>query len=112
MQAIEITGTIDAEGRLFLDQPLQVSHSGRVRVIVLLEDSESASSHEQPTPTPAESRDQKSTNSQYSFDRDAPPIWELVAQISAQVPDEEWEKLPTDLARRFDYYQKQRQGQD
>lgn len=47
-----------------------------------------------------------------TFDPDAPPIWELVAQISAQVPDEEWKKLPTDLARRFDYYQKQRQGQD
>ncbi|GAX36476.1 hypothetical protein NIES3585_25090 [Nodularia sp. NIES-3585] len=48
----------------------------------------------------------------FSFDPDAPPIWELVAEISAQVPDEEWKKLPTDLARRFDYYQKQRQGQD
>ncbi len=47
-----------------------------------------------------------------TFDPDAPPIWELVTQISAQVPDEEWKKLPTDLARRFDYYQKQRQGQD
>lgn len=42
-----------------------------------------------------------------SFDPDAPPIWELVAEISAQVPDEEWKKLPTDLARRFDHYQKQ-----
>ncbi|MBN3961697.1 hypothetical protein [Nostoc sp. NMS8] len=42
-----------------------------------------------------------------SFDPDAMPIWELVAEISAQVPDEEWQKLPTDLARRFDYYQKQ-----
>jgi type I restriction enzyme S subunit len=48
----------------------------------------------------------------FSFDPDTPPIWELVAEISAQVPDEEWQKLPTDLARRFDYYQKQRQGQD
>jgi type I restriction enzyme S subunit len=47
-----------------------------------------------------------------TFDPDAPPIWELVAQISAQVPDDEWKKLPTDLARRFDYYQKQKQGQD
>lgn len=41
-----------------------------------------------------------------SFDPDAPPIWELVAEVSAQVPNEEWKKLPTDLARRFDYYQK------
>jgi type I restriction enzyme S subunit len=47
-----------------------------------------------------------------SFDPDAPPIWELVAQISAQVPDEEWKKLPTDLARRFDYYQQQKKRDD
>jgi len=55
---------------------------------------------------------QPSALSELSFDPDAPPIWELVAGISAEVPDEEWKKLPTDLARRFDYYQKQRQGQD
>lgn len=47
-----------------------------------------------------------------SFAPDALPMWELVAQISAQVPDDEWKKLPTDLARRFDHYQKQRQEQD
>jgi type I restriction enzyme S subunit len=55
---------------------------------------------------------QPSALSELSFDPDAPPIWELVAEISAQVPDEEWKKLPTDLARRFDYYQKQRQEKD
>ena len=27
-----------------------------------------------------------------TFAPDAPPIWELVARISAQVPDEEWNK--------------------
>jgi type I restriction enzyme, S subunit len=48
----------------------------------------------------------------FSFDPDALPIWELVAQISAQIPDEEWQKLPTDLSKRFDDYQQQRQGQD
>lgn len=47
-----------------------------------------------------------------SFDPDAPPIWELIAEISAQVPDEEWKKLPTDLARRFDYYQQQKKRDD
>lgn len=46
--------------------------------------------------------------SELSFDSAAVPIWELVAKISAQVPDEEWQKLPTDLARRFDFYQKQK----
>ncbi len=48
----------------------------------------------------------------FSYDPKATPIWELVAKISAQIPDEEWQKLPTDLARRFDDYQQQRQGQD
>jgi type I restriction enzyme S subunit len=59
------------------------------------------------------SQSEKSSNS-FTFDADATPIWELAAQLSAQVPDEEWEKLPTDLSKRFDYYQQQRhqQGQD
>ncbi|MEH2095229.1 hypothetical protein [Nostoc sp.] len=46
--------------------------------------------------------------SELSFDSAAVPIWELVAKISAQVPDEEWQELPTDLAKRFDFYQKQK----
>jgi hypothetical protein len=46
-----------------------------------------------------------SEKGRYYYDPSAVPIWELAAQISAQVPDEEWEKLPTDLARRFDDYQ-------
>ena len=46
--------------------------------------------------------------SELYFDPGAVTIWELVAEISAQVPDDEWQKLPTDLARRFDYYQKQK----
>lgn len=36
----------------------------------------------------------------------AEPIWELAARLSAQIPAAEWEKLPTDLARNFDNYQK------
>jgi type I restriction enzyme S subunit len=47
-----------------------------------------------------------------TFDPTATPIWELAAQLSSQVSDEDWEQLPTDLAKRFDDYQKQRQGQD
>ena len=42
-----------------------------------------------------------------NFDYDAEPIWELAARLSAQVPQEEWAKLPTDLARNFDHYQQQ-----
>ena len=41
------------------------------------------------------------------YDAEAIPIWELAAQLSATVPDEEWAKLPTDLARNFDHYQSQ-----
>jgi len=47
-----------------------------------------------------------------TFDPTATPIWELAAQLSSQVSEEDWEQLPTDLAKRFDDYQKQRQGQD
>jgi hypothetical protein len=102
MQAIEVTGTIDENGRLVLDRPLQISHPSRVRILVLLEDSNNVIS----------SGDQSSETHQFSFDPDAIPIWELAAEISAQVPEEEWKKLPSDLARRFDYYQKQRQEKD
>ncbi|MEO0688310.1 MAG: hypothetical protein AAFY76_25430 [Cyanobacteria bacterium J06649_11] len=38
------------------------------------------------------------------FDTDASPIWDIAAQVRSQIPDEEWEKLPTDLARNFDDY--------
>ena len=41
------------------------------------------------------------------FDYNAEPIWELAARLSVQVPQEEWAKLPTDLARNFDHYQQQ-----
>ncbi|AMA08957.1 restriction endonuclease subunit S [Picosynechococcus sp. PCC 73109] len=41
----------------------------------------------------------------FSFDPNAESIWELAARLSAQVPESEWEKLPTDLARNFDTYQ-------
>jgi hypothetical protein len=38
------------------------------------------------------------------FDRDARPIWEIAAEITATVPDEEWAKLPTDLAQNYKHY--------
>ena len=47
-----------------------------------------------------------------TFDPDAMPIWKLAAQLSSQVSDEDWEQLPTDLAKRLDDYQKQRQGRE
>jgi hypothetical protein len=32
------------------------------------------------------------------------PLWEIVDEISAQVPLEEWQKLPTDGAEQHDHY--------
>ncbi|HBB97273.1 MAG TPA: hypothetical protein DC054_17995 [Blastocatellia bacterium] len=32
------------------------------------------------------------------------PLWEIAEEISAQVPLEEWEKLPTDGADQHDHY--------
>jgi hypothetical protein len=39
MRALELSGTIDRQGHLLLDQPFDVDISGRVRVIVLFSDS-------------------------------------------------------------------------
>lgn len=32
------------------------------------------------------------------------PIWEIITELSAQVPMEEWEKLPSDGAEQHDHY--------
>ncbi|MBW4582734.1 MAG: hypothetical protein KME42_24460 [Tildeniella nuda ZEHNDER 1965/U140] len=32
------------------------------------------------------------------------PIWEVVAEIGAQIPDEEWAKLPDDGAVNYKHY--------
>ena len=36
--------------------------------------------------------------------KDSRPIWEVIVEISSQVPDEEWAKLPTDGAENHDHY--------
>ena len=41
MRAIEVTGTVNNKGQLFLDKPLTVNKFTRVRVIVLLSDADS-----------------------------------------------------------------------
>ncbi|MEM8637993.1 MAG: hypothetical protein AAGG51_04120 [Cyanobacteria bacterium P01_G01_bin.54] len=40
MKAIETTATLNENGQLTLDQPLVISHSSRVRVIVLIPEDE------------------------------------------------------------------------
>lgn len=32
------------------------------------------------------------------------PIWEVIAEISSQVPDEVWEKVPSDGSLNVDHY--------
>ncbi len=46
LKAIELTGTVDEERRLHLDEPLPAGSSGRVRVIVLMSGEAEAEEHE------------------------------------------------------------------
>lgn len=39
MRAVEVSGTVDRQGHLLLDQPIDVDISSRVRVIVLFSES-------------------------------------------------------------------------
>ena len=32
------------------------------------------------------------------------PIWEIIEEVGAQVPDSEWAKVPQDLAKNLDHY--------
>jgi putative addiction module CopG family antidote len=32
------------------------------------------------------------------------PLWQLIAEISRQIPDEEWAKLPHDASYQLDHY--------
>ena len=41
----------------------------------------------------------------FKFDPKVSPIWEITAEISAQILDSEWAKVPTDLSKKFDRYQ-------
>ena len=38
------------------------------------------------------------------FDPNAPPIEEVLAAIMADVPEEEWKRLPADLTDHLDHY--------
>ena len=37
-------------------------------------------------------------------ERQTPPIWQVAAEIAGQVSDEDWAKVPRDLARNVDHY--------
>jgi hypothetical protein len=38
------------------------------------------------------------------FDPSAPPIWEVISKIGESIPDEEWDKIPSDLSINFEQY--------
>lgn len=42
--------------------------------------------------------------SETPFDPDTPPIWETIAEIGKSIPEEEWDKVPTDLAVNLSRY--------
>ncbi len=102
MQAIEASGTIDAQGQLSLDHPLQSAHPGKVRVIVLLADNERADlSDALPNGNAAHGASIAATASE---DFSAHSFLSMIDEIRAQVPAAEWKKLPTDLSKNLDHY--------
>ncbi len=38
------------------------------------------------------------------YDPTARPIWERIVEIGAQVPDEEWAQVPSDLSKNLKHY--------
>ena len=38
------------------------------------------------------------------FDYSAPSILEIAQQVTSEVPEDEWEQLPKDLAENYRYY--------
>lgn len=44
------------------------------------------------------------TTTEPAFVEGVRPIWETLAELGASVPDEVWDKVPTDLAKRLDHY--------
>ena len=39
-----------------------------------------------------------------AYDHAAPPIWDEIDRIASEIPDSEWAKVPTDLAKNLDHY--------
>jgi hypothetical protein len=38
------------------------------------------------------------------YDPTAKPIWQVLVELGASVPESEWEKVPTDLSINFHHY--------
>ena len=55
-------------------------------------------------PEGAEVRVELATAGKEDFDPNAPPIEEKLRAIMADVPQEEWDRLPADLSEHLDHY--------
>ena len=53
-----------------------------------------AKSPHQPAAAPAEN----------AGENEPKPIWEIAAELGAQIPEEEWAKVPSDLSTNLDHY--------
>lgn len=55
-------------------------------------------------PAPAKRRAKARRPRLPKYDPTAKPIWEIMEEISAMVPDSEWAKVPPDLSINFHHY--------
>jgi hypothetical protein len=51
-----------------------------------------------------EGQEEKLALGEFEPDLSVPPFWERIQQLGASIPDEEWEKVPRDLAKNLDHY--------
>jgi hypothetical protein len=63
----------------------------------LREELDSELAHVVPPPEPPAAKDAASPPARK-------PVWERIQERTAAIPDEEWDKLPTDLAEQHDHY--------
>jgi len=90
MQAFETTGTIDTRGQVAFDQPLPVSRPARVRMILLFEEGSSARPLR---PSPSSFGVTPSARSRRIDSAEMQQLWELLADMFAEEPEEDWTQL-------------------
>lgn len=39
-----------------------------------------------------------------AYDESVPPIWEVIEEIGKQVPEEDWDAVPSDLSKNLKHY--------
>ena len=77
--------TVLSGGRIQIEDP-QLPEGAEAEVLVTVDE---------PADTPFEEPE---------FDPNAKPVWQVVLEIGASIPEEEWEKVPTDLSINLDHY--------